>query len=661
MHRTIFLLTILFLLNSAAAQETTLRPGDTLQGSLATGDTLNYVFEVTEDSYVLGYVNQISVDVEVRILKPDGEALRSFDGPIRGREQFSFETDAEGQYTLEVSPVEEETGDFMITLERLEPVETDPAKLADQLMARYDRGDTPGGVISVFRDGNTIFSRAYGMANLSYDIPFAVDTRTNIGSTSKQFTAFAIMLLAEDGKLSLDDDIREHIPELPDFGETITVRHIITHTSGLREFLNILIMSGRRLDHGDFIDRKELIRIVQRQPALQNSPGAEWNYNNTAFGLAAVIVERISGQPFHEFMQDNVFTPLQMTRSMVRPSPEHIVRHRSDGYLPRPDGTYVEVADLGGAVGAGGIYSTVADLQKWVENFSDPKIGSPEIFEQMMTSYILTDGEPTRYGFGLTIDEQGGLKRVQHGGADVAHRSMLAYYPEINAGITTQSNNASFDGSIAFRLAEAFFAEDMELTVEEAIDGAEAEFDPATYDAESFDEMVGRYALDAMPGFILTFTRDGDRLYAQATGQAQFEITPSSESTFSITVVDASIEFHRNDEGQVDSLTLNQGGKQRATRLDTELWVPTATDLTEFIGRYYSDEIETFYNFTLEQDKLTLHQMRMDDAELSPGEADSFSGGGFSFSFERDRNQKLIAFYLSNGRTQGVRFARQSQ
>ena len=289
----------------------------------------------------------------------------------------------------------------------------------------------------MWRDGRTLFSKAYGMANLTYGIPFETDTRTNIGSTTKQFTAFAVMLQQERGKLSLDDDIRKHIPELPEFDETITVRHLITHTSGLREFLNLLIMTGRRLDHGDWIGRDELVDIVQRQPALQNSPGAEWNYNNTAFGLAALIVERTSGQPFHHYMRENVFDPIGMTRTMVRPSPNHMVPEKSEGYTAGDEG-YLELGDLGGAVGAGSIYSTVEDLQKWVENYANPTVGTREMIDEMMTSYVLTDGEETGYGYGLSVDEQRGLKRVHHGGADVAHRSMLVYYPEINAGITAQ-------------------------------------------------------------------------------------------------------------------------------------------------------------------------------------------------------------------------------
>ena len=660
MLRFFVFLTALALATDVAAQDTILRPGDALRASLEAGDTLRYVLDTESDYFVRGAVDQVSVDVVVRILRPDGRVVRTIDGPARGPERFQFETDLEGVYQIEVIPFEDETGEFVILLDLLEPVATDPELLADQLLSAYDGEGSPGAVVSVFRDGETLFSRAYGMANLSYGIPFEVDTRTNIGSTSKQFTAFAVMLLVERGELSLDDDVRTLIPELPDLGDTVTVRHLLNHTSGYREFLNLLIMSGRRLDHGDFIDREELISIVQRQPALQNAPGAEWNYNNTAFGLAAVIVERISDMSFPEFMAENVFGPIGMTRTMVRPSPESIVEGRAEGYTPEGDGTYLEIGDLGGAIGAGGIYSTVGDLQKWVENFSSAEVGNKEIFNEMMTSYVLTNGDSTGYGFGLFIDEQRGLTRVHHGGADVAHRSQLVYYPEIGAGLTTQSNNASFDGSIAFRLGEAFFEDYMDPE-EPAADQEEGDFDPSTYDAEAFDEFVGRYALDARPSFILTFSRDDETLYIQATGQSQVEIAPTSDSTFALMAVEASITFHRNGDGEVDALTLHQGGENRATRLADEAeeeWAPTTEDLGVYVGRYYSQEIETFYTVTLEDDNLVLQQRRMNDRNLTPGAVDTFAGGGLEVSFERDRNSQVIGFYLSNTRTREVRFER---
>lgn len=659
MRRSVVLFAALALAAPVFAQDTQLKAGDSLSRSLETGDTVVYLVDTESDYFVRGAVDQISVDVVVRILGPDGEVVRTFDGPARGPEYFQFETDVDGAYQIEVSPIEEETGEYVITLDRLEPVATDPEQLADQLLSAYAGEDSPGVVVSVFKGGETLFSRAYGMANLSYGIPFEVDTRSNIGSTSKQFTAFAVMLLAERGELSLDDDVRVHIPELPDLGATVTVRNLLTHTSGYREFLNLLGMTGRRLDHGDFIDRAELIAIVQRQPALQNAPGAEFNYNNTAFGLAAVIVERISGMTFPEFMAENVFGPIGMTRTMVRPTPEHIVEGKAEGYTPAGDGTYLEIGDLGGAIGAGGIYSTVGDLQKWIENYSSADVGSEEIFDEMMTSYVLTDGEPTGYGLGLFIDEHRGLRRVHHGGADVAHRSQLAYYPEIDAGITTQSNHASFDSSIAFRLAEAFFADYMDP--EEAADDAAGDFDPSTYDAEAFDEFVGRYALDAVPTFILTFTREDEKFYTQATGQDRLEIVPTSESTFSLLAVEASVTFHRNEEGEVDALTLHQNGEQRATRLADDAaqeWAPDPNDLAEFVGRYFSAEAETFFTVTLEEEQLVIHQRRMDDRDLDPGAADTFSAGGVEVSFERDRNEQVIAFYMANGRTRGVRFER---
>ena len=647
-----------------AAQTTELQRGRTLPGSLTAGDTARYTIQADEDDFVLGEVNQISIDVTIRVLDPDGAQVGRFGGLGRGPERFGGRTSTAGTYTAELFYLgddEDAAGDYEITLLRHEDIATDPKKLADQMMARFDGEHSPGAAVRVWRDGKTLYSKTYGMANLAYGIPFKPDTRTNIGSTSKQFTAFAIMLQAERGLLSLDDDIRTHIPELPEFDETIQVRHLITHTSGLREFLNLLRMTGRRLDRGDWIDRSEIIEIVQRQPALQNVPGAEWNYNNTAYGLAAVIVERTSGQDYHVFMQENVFGPLGMTGTMVRPSIRHIVPNLSEGYTPGPDG-YRQIGDLGGAVGAGGIYSTIGDLQTWVENYANPRIGTRESIDEMMTSFVLNGGVETGYGYGLFMDEQGGLKRVQHGGADVAHRSMLAYYPEINAGITTQSNHAQFNSNVAFELAAAFFKDDMEVEEEGEGAVAEAEFDAENYDPEAFDELVGRYALDASPDFVLTFTREGDTLYVQATGQQRLEVVPTSDSTFRLLAVEASVTFTRGEEGEVEGAILHQNGaNQPATRLEgdaPEEWQPTEEDLAAFTGRFYSEELETFYTLSVEDGELVMHQRRLGKATLTPGEKDNFTGGNLSFAFERDRNGEVIGFYLSNVRTRDVRFGR---
>ena len=645
-----------------AAQSTELEVGRTLAGTLAAGDTARYTIETDENDFVLGEVNQISVDVTARVLDPEGTQAGRFGGLGRGVQRFGGRTAGAGVHTLELfvgGDDAEAGGRYEITLLRREPVATDPEELADQVMSRFDGPHSPGGAVRVWRDGRTLFSKTYGMANLAYGLPFEEDTRTNIGSTSKQFTAFAIMLQAERGLLSLDDDIREHIPELPEFEHTIRVKHLVTHTSGLREFLNLLRMTGRRLDHGDWIDRSELIDIVQRQPALQNEPGAEGNYNNTAYGLAAVIVERTSGQDFPVFMRENVFGPLGMDGTMVRPSTRHIVPNMSEGYTPGPDG-YRQIGDLGGAVGAGAIYSTIGDLQTWAENYANPRVGTRESIDEMTTSFVLNDGEETGYGYGLSVDEQRGLKRVSHGGADVAHRSMFVYFPEINAGLTTQSNHAQFNSGVAYELAAAFFKDAMEAE-EDAAAGGDEEFDPEDFDPEAFNEFAGRYALDAAPNFILAFTREDDTFYTQATGQQRLEIVPTSDSTFRLLAVEASVTFLRDAEGDVEGLTLHQNGDNHATRLEgdeAEAWEPEPAELADFAGRFFSEELETFYAFAVEDGALVLHQRRLDRAELEPGEEDQFSGGGLSFAFERDRNGQVIGFYVANGRTRDVRFGR---
>jgi CubicO group peptidase (beta-lactamase class C family) len=540
--------------------------------SISGGDTLRYSLDTRPEWYVRGLVDQISADVAVRIIRPDGTQLRRVDLRKRGLETFWFETEQEGSYELQVVPVGDEEGEFRIQVERLEPLATDPAALADQLLSAYDR-DGPGAGVRVWRDGETLYSRAVGVADLAHGIPFREDTPTNIGSTSKQFTAFAVMLLVERGLLSLDDDVRTYVPEIPDFGQTITVRHLLSHVTGYREIYNLMGLAGRRFDIGDHIGREEIIQIVQRQPALQNDPGAEWNYNNTAFGLAALTVERVSGQGFHEFMQENVFGPLGMTRSAVRPHASAIIPGRAQGYSPDEDGGWKEMRDLGAAVGAGTVYASLEDLQTWVENYQSPRVGTRTSIQEMMTSFVTTEGDTTGYGLGLSIDEQGGLTRIQHGGADVAHRSMLAYFPEIRAGITAQGNHSTFPSGIAFRLAEVFFAdamteeEDEEPTPDEA-DEEEEEWTPTP---DQLRDFTGRYFSHELEVFY-TVSLEDDQLMIRHRRMEPAPMDPGEEDRFSVTGPRSfQVAFERDRNGEVIGLYLSNV-RSRDVRAERLMW-----------------------------------------------------------------------------------------
>ncbi|MGK7311427.1 MAG: serine hydrolase domain-containing protein [Candidatus Longimicrobiales bacterium M2_2A_002] len=648
--------------STAAAQET-LTLDRVHTDSLGPEAVDTFTIDLEADQFVVGEADQQTVDVAITVYGPDDEQLASFDVSARGPEVFQFDTETQGRHRIHVAPFERQTGRYALALRRVEPTATEPAERVDQLMAAYAGDETPGGAVGVVRDGELIFARGYGAADLAWDVPFDVDTKNNIGSTSKQFTAFAIALLADRGELSLDDDIRDYIPELPEFEHTVTLRHLLTHTSGYREFLNTLALAGRRLDEGDYIDRSEILELVQRQPELQNVPGAEFNYNNTGFALLALVVERVTGQPFPGWMQENVFGPLGMESTVIRSRPGQIVEEGSQGYMVGEAGVWREADDLGGSMGAGGIYTTVADLARWMDNFRDPTVGSPEVFRWMTTPNVLIDGDTTDYGLGLFVDEYRGLERVHHGGADVAHRSMLAYFPALDAGVLAESNNATFNAAgMANQVADAFFGEHMEAGEDEGAPAdPEAEFDPSSYDPEQFDKLAGRYEPVEMPSFVLSFSRRGDTLITRAPGQPELTLSPTSDSTFDVDGVNASLTFHLDPDGTADSLTLHQNGDHIAHRIEGEAWEPDPEELEVYAGRYFSPELETFYELAVEDGTLRIEHRRFDEpVELTPTERDAFTGTFPVAQAEFIRNDagEIVALEVSSGRTRGVRFER---
>ncbi|NNF57740.1 MAG: serine hydrolase [Rhodothermaceae bacterium] len=656
---TLAVLVLFALAPLASAQDAQpLRPGDAITHDLASDGSHPYTLTLAADQFVLGDADQHTVDVVITVTDPEGETVRRFDTSPRGPESFQFTTNTAGDYTITVTPFEEQEGRYTMRLDRIEAAATTPEGIVDQQFAVLENDHSPGAVVAIVERGELVFAKPYGMANLAYGLPYTLDTPTNIGSTSKQFTAFAITLLADQGHLSLDDDVRTHIPELPDLGETVTLRHLLTHTSGYREFLNALAMGGRQLGDGDPIDRSELIAVVQRQPALQNAPGTEWNYNNTAFGLLAMVVERVTGETFPDWMRANVFEPLGMTNTYVRASPAQIIPNRAQGYVPAEHGGWQEAVDLGGAMGAGGIYSTAPDLARWMDNYRTATLGGPDVIAQMTTPYVLADGDTTNYGFGLFIDEMRGLQRFQHGGADTAHRSNFGYLPEIESGLIVLTNSPTVPGSTG-RIVEAFFGEHLapEADDEAPPTTANEVFDPASFDPETLNAYAGRYEMEEVPGFILTFRRDGDQFFAQATGQPEFELFPVSPTRFELRVVDAQVTFHPEDDGSVNTITLHQNGDHPANRLpDAETAAP---DLAAYTGRYYSDELETFYTLTVKEGDLHLMHRRMDEpVTLTHSRGDEFTGSFpiATLAFERGDDGTVTGFRAGNGRTRDVWF-----
>ena len=528
---------------------------------------------------------------------------------------------------------------------------------ADSLLRTLDRPDGPGLVAAVVEDGRITWQGAAGLANLSHRVPMTPQTPINVGSTAKTLTAAAVVQLVREGRLSLDDDVRLHLPELPDLGSPVTLRHLLGHTSGYREFLNALAVGGWRIEDADHVHPDEVIRVVQRQPALQNEPGAAWNYNNTGFVLLARVVERVTDTPFEAWIQGRILDPLEMTNSRFRTTPGQVIPGAACGYAPLPGGGgYLEAKDVGAAVGAGAFYTTVGDLARWMRVVAGEVEAWAPVMEEMTRPTILTDGSPTSYGLGMEVDREGGLRRIHHPGGDVAHRAHFAWFPDLEAGIIVASNDGGFTGAPVAALTRIFFGARMDdVRVADAPDTTKTGGDsPAASPTPAvLARLAGRYELEVQPGFVLAIRATGEGLMAQATGQPPFPLVATSDSTFLLEAVGARLVFHADS-----ALTLHQGNAALLARRQLE--VDAAGSLDAFEGRYYSHEFETFYTVVARGGELVMEHRRRDPVRLFPAGEGVFTGPFpfFRVTFQRKEDGTVTGFLADAIRARDMPFER---
>jgi CubicO group peptidase (beta-lactamase class C family) len=297
---------------------------------------------------------------------------------------------------------------------------------------------TPGCAVGVAEAGKPVLMRAYGMADLEHGIKNSTDTVFEAGSVSKQFTAAAVALLARDGKLSLDDQVRQYIPELPDYGVPLTIRHMLNHTSGLRDWGEVADIGGAPRGSRVYTNA-HVLDIVGRQSALNFAPGTRWSYSNTGYSLAAIIVERVSGKPFSTFTRERLFEPLGMANTSWRDDYSRILKNRAIAYDQRADGYHTDMP-FENVVGNGGLLTTIGDLLKWNQNIDHPRVGDAAFWAVAQTPGKLADGSAHNYGLGLGVSSFEGLRQVGHGGATAGYRSTLGRYPHTGWSIAVLCN-----------------------------------------------------------------------------------------------------------------------------------------------------------------------------------------------------------------------------
>lgn len=310
----------------------------------------------------------------------------------------------------------------------------------DQLFAKWDREDSPGAVVAVVRDGKTLYSNGYGQANLEHGVPNTPSTIFHVASVSKQFTAFAIFLLEEDGKLSLDDDVRKHLPELHEFNDTIELRHLIHHTSGLRDQWELLVLAGWRMD--DVITHSDVLELAKTQTELNFPPGEKYLYCNMGYTLLAEIVKRVSGKSLKEFCHERIFVPLEMDNTHFHDDHRQIVPNRSDCYWPMRRGWQKAVLSYA-VVGATSLLTTAEDLAKWQRNFEVQTIGNEATHKQLETRAVLNNGEEINYAGGVYHGSVSGNPTLGHSGGDAGYVCHVERFTEKNLSVIVLANTSN--------------------------------------------------------------------------------------------------------------------------------------------------------------------------------------------------------------------------
>lgn len=530
----------------------------------------------------------------------------------------------------------------------------------DALFAAWDKPDSPGAAVAVLLQDKAVHSRGYGMAQLEYRAPITPATPFHVASVSKQFTAFAVHLLVQDGKLALDDEVRRHLPELQARsvgGAPITIRHLIHHTSGLRDQWSLLMLAGLRLD--DVITEGDILGLVWRQRDLNFTPGEEEMYSNTGYTLLAQIVQRVAGRPFAAFAKERIFDPLGMKNTHFQEQYGTLVPGRAYSY-EKTDGKTPEawryVALSYSNVGATSLFTTLQDLARWNKNLQDWKVGGPGVAAAMQARGKLNSGKEIDYASGQLHGRMRGLPTLAHSGSDAAFRTMLLRFPTQGLSVLVLANADNLNAlDLARKVADVVLDETPGIAPAPAAPPHPAE---VAVTEEQLAPFLGSFEM--RPGFVLEFTREGAQLRIQATGQPRFDMFAAAPDRFFTKAFPAEVRFDAPaPNGQTATATWRQYGRDFPLRRIARTQ-PAPEQLQACAGTFYSAELGTLYFVSVREGKLVVRYPRGERvlAPVTPGvfSADWPLG---TFTFQHGGAGKTCdGFALTTGRVRNLRFVR---
>jgi CubicO group peptidase (beta-lactamase class C family) len=482
--------------------------------------------------------------------------------------------------------------------------DTEAAKKADAFLAQWDKNDLPGGAVGVVRDGKLVYKRGFGMANLDYDVPNTTTTLFNLASASKPFTAMSIALLAQQGKLSLDDDIRKYVPEMPKYDETITIRHLLHHTSGIREYQALLFFSGFSPDNA--LSDKMILNLLARQKNISFKPGSKYQYSNSNYHLLGIIVSRVSGKSLRAFAEENIFKPLGMKNTRYFDNRNEVVKNRASGYMVGPNKSIRARASLFDLVGGGGVLTTVEDLYLWDQNFYEPKVGNKELISMMTTPGTLTGGQKMDYGFGVWRQEYKGLTVIKHSGNMSGFRAQIVSFPEQKLTVIALSNNSAIlPRVIVEKLADIYLEGQLKPDVPSQKTVAESLPQAAALPEKEALRYAGIYA-SAESGAVFKLSFKDGKLINSGLLRNETPVMAISENRLVMVAGTDKYELISVfKSGTISEIKLTTNGGRPDVFVPVKPPLDSPQQLSEYAGTYYSDEFDADWKLTLKDNNLS--------------------------------------------------------
>lgn len=515
----------------------------------------------------------------------------------------------------------------------------------DALFRAWDRPDSPGCALGIYEDGESLYMRGYGCAHLEYGVPITPSTVFHVASLSKQFTAMAVGLLARSGRLSLDEDIRRYIPELPE-GPPLTIRHFLHHLSGLRDQWDLLRLAGWR--PADLRTTGDILRLVTRQKAQNFAPGTRFQYINTGYTLLGIAIERVTGVSLREYTEEHLFKPLGMRHTAFQDDHQRILPGRAQAYSMRPQGGWKINVPPYETVGPTGLFSTIEDFLLWERNFLRPIVGDAAFIQLALAPGAFNDGRPVSYGFGIMLGEYRGLPIAEHSGGDAGYRAHYLRFPEQRLAVVVFANALEIHPTVLARqVADVLLEGRFQSAPEAAVDGGPS--------GPELTSRVGLYR-DQWSGITSKVKFCEGRLLLVPSTGGVYELLPAGPERFRFLNVDAECQF--TSAGQ---MLVKYGAQPTGLceRVALEA-CGTKAPVSDYAGTYQSDELGVRWVLNVSGEALVLKRERFPDAriEFTSDDEGTTALGDFHLRFTRDGGGRVNGLSLCAERVWNVSFDR---